>query len=212
MRLMIALLLLSHTAFSLAEQAVNITPNLASVEVIHNGEPFLIQREQDPKHTLSGDFAYTSRECPPFCIQPAAVAQGVETIAELELLNYLERMHWGEPILVIDSRTEKWLAKGTIPGSVSIPWNLLNLEAGSNPITIREMMTQQFGVIQQDGLLDFSEAKTLVLFCNGPWCGQSPANIRTLLQLGYPAHKLKWYRGGLQAWYMLGFNTAPPAQ
>jgi ribosome-associated protein len=46
-----------------------------------------------------------------------------------------------------------------------------------------------------------------VLYCNGIWCGQSPTNIRQLLSLGYPAHKLKWYRGGMQSWKALGLTT-----
>ena len=53
-------------------------------------------------------------------------------------------------------------------------------------------------------------AKTLILFCNGAWCGQSPTNLRALMDLGYPAHKLKWYRGGMQAWEQLGFTTVNP--
>jgi len=40
------------------------------------------------------------------------------------------------------------------------------------------------------------------------WCGQSPTNIKDLLALGYPAHKIKWYRGGMQDWEILGLNTA----
>ena len=38
---------------------------------------------------------------------------------------------------------------------------------------------------------DFSKAKTLVLFCNGPWCSQSPDMIFALLEIGYPPEKLK---------------------
>ena len=53
----------------------------------------------------------------------------------------------------------------------------------------------------------FSRAKTLVFFCNGPWCGQSPTNIRSLLRIGYPPSKLKWYRGGMQDWEILGLTT-----
>jgi rhodanese-related sulfurtransferase len=49
-----------------------------------------------------------------------------------------------------------------------------------------------------------------VFYCNGPWCGQAPTNIKQLLALGYPAHKLKWYRGGMQDWKMLGLTTVPP--
>jgi rhodanese-related sulfurtransferase len=50
-----------------------------------------------------------------------------------------------------------------------------------------------------------------VFYCNGAWCGQSPTNIKTLLMLGYPANKIKWYRGGMQDWRMLGLTTVPPA-
>jgi hypothetical protein len=48
------------------------------------------------------------------------------------------------------------------------------------------------------------------LFCNGMWCGQSPASMATLLKFGYPAEKLKWFRGGMQTWEILGFNTVKP--
>ena len=68
-------------------------------------------------------------------------------------------------------------------------------------------MENEFGVKESEGLLDFSDAKTLVLFCNGMWCGQSPNNIKNLLRFGYPAHKIKWYRGGMQDWEMLGLTT-----
>ncbi|MDH5355719.1 MAG: rhodanese-like domain-containing protein, partial [Gammaproteobacteria bacterium] len=59
-------------------------------------------------------------------------------------------------------------------------------------------------------VFDFSKAKTLVLFCNGMWCGQSPASMKSLLKYGYPAEKIKWYRDGMQAWEILGFNTVKP--
>jgi hypothetical protein len=31
-----------------------------------------------------------------------------------------------------------------------------------------------------------------------------------LLAMGYPAHKLKWYRGGIQEWKQLGLTTVAP--
>ncbi|HIP30171.1 MAG TPA: hypothetical protein EYG93_07690 [Sulfurospirillum arcachonense] len=58
--------------------------------------------------------------------------------------------------------------------------------------------------------IDFSQAKTVLLFCNGIWCGQSPYAIKYFLKIGYRAKKLLWYRGGLQSWIMLGFNTIKP--
>ena len=68
----------------------------------------------------------------------------------------------------------------------------------------------RFGAEKEDEVWDFFDAKTLVLWCNGPWCGQSPAAIRGLIQIGYPAEKLLYYRGGLQSWLMLGFNIVIP--
>jgi rhodanese-related sulfurtransferase len=186
---------------------VNISANLPRVEVMHQGKPVTIMRHQDQNNSIESEFSKTSRPCPPFCIQAGTLAPGVETIAELEVLNYLERTSWGESILVIDSRTPNWVSQGTIPGSVNIPWTLLNLDAGGNPLQIRDILITQFGVTEHEDLLDFSEAKILVLFCNGAWCGQSPENIYTLLRLGYPAHKIKWYRGGMQSWHELGLTT-----
>ncbi|MGB5337485.1 MAG: rhodanese-like domain-containing protein, partial [Gammaproteobacteria bacterium] len=78
---------------------------------------------------------------------------------------------------------------------------------GADPISIGEIMQDRFNVGLLEDLWDYSNAKTLVVFCNGMWCGQSPNNIRNLLKFGYPAHKIKWYRGGMQAWEMLGLTT-----
>ena len=57
-------------------------------------------------------FAKTSRPCPPFCIQPAILAPGVETIAEREVIDYISKMSAGDnSILVVDSRTPDWWKK-----------------------------------------------------------------------------------------------------
>lgn len=190
---------------------VKITPDLASVDVMHNGKKVTIMRDQNQKATVNPDFAKTSRKCPPFCINPIQLAPGVETLGEVEVLQYLDKMSKGDKsIMVVDSRTPSWVAKGTIPGSVNIPWTKLAPQKGASPIDIADIMTKQFGVKEQEGLFDYRDAKTLVLFCNGMWCGQSPNNIRTLLRFGYPAEKIKWYRGGMQNWSNLGFTTVKP--
>ena len=189
--------------------AVNITKGMGSLDVMHNGKKVTIMRNQDQKNTVNKAFAKTSRKCPPFCIQPATLAPGVETIAEVEVIDYLKKMNAGDKsILVIDSRTPDWVKRGTIPGAVNIPWTSLNPAKGADPISIGEIMEDQFGAKQLEGLWDYSKAKTLVMFCNGMWCGQSPNNIKNLLKFGYPAHKIKWYRGGMQDWEILGLSTA----
>ncbi len=201
-------LLLSTGIQAEDKPAVGITPDMTSVSVMHNGKKTSITRNQDQKNTVNPAFAKTSRKCPPFCIQPAVLAPGVETIAEVEMLDYLSKMSAGDAsILVIDSRTPDWVKKGTIPGAVNIPWTALNPAKGADPISIGEIMVDKFGVKELEGLWDYSGAKTLVMFCNGMWCGQSPNNIKNLLKFGYPADKIKWYRGGMQDWEILGLST-----
>ena len=190
------------------EITVGISSEIKYVDVIHNGKPVRIQRNQSSKNSVNPDYAKTSRKCPPFCIQPSNLAEGVVTIAELEMLTYLERLSKGDDsIIVIDSRTEDWVKKGTIPGSVNIPWTLLKPGAGADPFDIAEILESKFGAVNIENLWDFSNAKTLILFCNGMWCGQSPSNIKTLLRFGYPPQKLKWYRGGMQNWENLGLTV-----
>ncbi|MHC4222158.1 MAG: rhodanese-like domain-containing protein [Planctomycetota bacterium] len=190
---------------------VNITPVLESVTVIHGDKNVKVMRNQNQKNTVNPAFAKTSRKCPPFCIQPSSLAPGVETIGELEVLNYLKLISEGdESILVIDSRTPDWVAKGTIPGAINIPWKSLNPAQGADPISIGGILEERLNAKNLGGLWDYSQAKTLVMFCNGMWCGQTPDNIKNLLNFGYPAHKLKWYRGGMQNWEILGLTTAKP--
>ncbi|MDH3535884.1 MAG: rhodanese-like domain-containing protein [Gammaproteobacteria bacterium] len=210
---LVATALLGLSAPSLQAAEVNITPEIESVSVKHGESQVIIMRNQNQKNTVNPAFAITSRKCPPFCIQPSTLAPGVETIAELEVLDYLKRMSEGDDsILVIDSRTPAWVAKGTIPGAINIPWTSLNPAKGADPISIGEILEERFNAKNLEGLWDFRNARVLVMFCNGMWCGQSPNNIDNLLGFGYPAHKIKWYRGGMQNWEILGLTTAKPVQ
>ena len=206
-------LMLGLPVMNLQAAEVNITPKIESVTVKHGETEVNVMRNQNQKNTINPAFAKTSRKCPPFCIQPATLAPGVETIAELEMLDYLKRKSEGDDsIVVVDSRTPDWVAKGTIPGAINIPWTSLNPAKGADPISIGEILEGRFNARNLEGLWDFREARTLVMFCNGMWCGQSPNNIKNLLGFGYPADKIKWYRGGMQNWETLGLTTVKPAQ
>ena len=194
----------------LAAQTVHITQSLPSVEVMHAGQPARIERNPDTENILDPDFSLTSRPCPPYCIQPMAMPAGVETLGELELIEYLRQASAGEPVLVIDSRDGDWPQRsGVIPGAISLPWQGLH-PAHTETAKIVETLVFRFGAAHEGALWNFENAKTLVFYCNGPWCGQSPTNIKQLLALGYPPGKLKWYRGGMQDWKMLGLSTVPP--
>ena len=214
----IALVSVLAAAHPAAAADNKITPTLDAVQVMHQGQPIIIRRGHDPEAHLPEAFQKTERGCPPFCVQPMVAAPGVETIGELEVLGYLERIAQGDQgILVVDSRTPDWVLRGTIPGSVTVPWNKIDIDTNGTFETpteadgVKHILADTFGATPgADGTWTFADAKTLVLFCNGIWCPQSTANLKTLVKFGYPVQKLKWYRGGMQDWDSVGLTTVKP--
>jgi len=98
--------------------------------------------------------------------------------------------------------------KGMIPHAINVPFTKVNSKAlAKDPMAVVDILTGTFGVKDMDGVLNYENAKTLYLYCNGAWCGQSPAKIRALLSMGYPENKIKYYRGGMNAWKSLGLTT-----
>jgi len=194
-----------------------IAADLTSVDVMHNGQKVTISRGHDLHATIPEAFQKTDRGCPPFCVQPIRLAPGVETVGEIEVLGYLKRAGEGDTsVLIVDSRTPDWVMRGTIPGSVNIPWTKINTDTAgtfgtpAEAATIDQILSEQFGAAKGASGWDFSKARTLVLFCNGIWCPQSSINIKTLVKLGYPTDKIKWYRGGMQDWFSVGLTTVKP--
>lgn len=188
-------------------QVVQITPDLAQKEIRIGSQAIVIGRNQDNSATISQDFAKTSRPCPPFCIAPMTVAPGVQTLGELEVIEFLETHVASGRGILIDSRLPEFYQKGAIPGAVNVPFTTLDPE---NPYL--EQILLALGAVKQASGWDFAQAQHLALYCNGPWCDQSPRAIRNLLGAGYPAAKLHYYRGGMQDWHALGLTvTIPPA-
>ena len=99
-------------------EPVNIQRDVATITVPTETGPVDISRIQDNDNKVSGDWALTSRACPPFCVQPMSPAPGVTTIGELELMDMLR----DPEAVVIDSRVPKHFAGGSIPGAISIPF------------------------------------------------------------------------------------------
>ncbi len=183
---------------------VLIQPGVVSVEVMHKGKPVKLQRNQNKKNQIVDFYRATGRGK----IQPMNPFSPhvVETIGELEMIDYLKQHSDGdESIIIVDSRTPDWVRlSGMIPGAVNIPFT----EFKSSDNTM-EIMEDQFDVLVGD-TYDFTNAKTLVMYCNGNWCGQSPTAITKLLRMGYPAAKIKYYRGGMQSWTALGLTVVQP--
>ena len=221
----LALLTISNTTLALE---VNITQKMSYAAVDHNGKTVRIERIQDQSNHLTGGFTKTSRQCPPFCIQPMIVAPGVETYGELEVIQFINDYVKTNKGILIDARTSSWHAKGTIPGSVNIPFTVFALGRNDKKLiaTMEKLGAERrkiavtgywtdlkdlLGIEKKPNpFWDFSNAKELLLWCNGMWCGQSPRAIQGLLKLGYPAEKLHYYRDGMQAWQLLGLTVTIP--
>ncbi len=186
---------------------VQITSEIPFIEITVGDEIIIIERIQDNENRLNDEFTKTSRACPPFCIQPNQVTKDVMTVAELEVLDFLENDVENGTGILIDARLSSFYVRGTIPGSINIPFNVLDAEDNQ----YMGQILQALGATDGEQGLDFSNAKDLMLFCNGLWCGQSPRAIRNLLAVGYPADKLFYYRGGMQAWLSVGLNKYIPS-
>ncbi|RXJ84027.1 rhodanese-like domain-containing protein [Arcobacter sp. CECT 8985] len=186
---------------------VPIIPGVKSLDITLNGKTFTLQRNQDMKNKISDLYNITARGVP----QPIVLAKGVETIGELEFIDYMKKAQKDSNIAIIDTRTPGWYAKLRIPGAKNVPYTNFN-----DKYDAIDALEDYMGVVyKDDGSLDFSNAKTLVLYCNGYWCGQTPGMIKnakySLLTLGYPVDKIKYYRGGMQAWTSLGYTVAGSA-
>lgn len=198
-----ALISLAITSVSAFAQDVKITPDMANASFTINGTDVLIERDQNTDARLDSEFTKTSRSCPPFCIHPMSAGEGVETVGEIEVIDFIDNYVEDGKGLLIDSRIPSWFAKGTIPGAINIPFSTLSPDN-----QYRDEILQALGATQSGDAWDFSAATDLLMFCNGPWCDQSPRAIRNLLDVGYPAEKIRYYRGGMQLWLLLGLNTA----
>lgn len=109
-------------------------------------------------------------------IQPIELADGVDTVGELELVEHLDR-----GLALIDSRSPESHAAATIPGARNIPHE----ETGER-------------------ISELDPGRPTVFFCNGPQCGASPDAIEALLGAGHPSAAILYYRGGLHDWVSLG--------
>ena len=116
-------------------------------------------------------------------IAPMRLAAGVETVGERELIEHVE-----QGSALIDTRLESYHRAGTIPGAANIP---------------HERIAESLG--------ELDAGATTIFFCNGPQCTATPAAIRTLLDAGFRATAIRYYRGGIHDWVTLGLPLEVPA-
>ncbi len=182
-----------------------------------------IEREIDPECMdihISNDLfwkaKYASEKVPKACkstfvtsagkvIFPMQIHKDIETYGEVEVMAFIKEMQHNDTMLFIDTRDEEWYSYRTIPGAMNIHYVYM-----MKPEVFKEeykVSLAKFGISGTKKSFDFSKAKTILLFCNGAWCSQSPNMVKALLALGYPPEKIKWYRGGMDDWLGLSMTS-----
>tara|TARA_R110002049_G_scaffold28324_4_gene97442 strand:- start:651 stop:1334 length:684 start_codon:yes stop_codon:yes gene_type:complete len=109
-------------------------------------------------------------------IQPIQVAKDVLTIGELEVYQH-QKMN----LSIIDTRKANTTHGVSISGSKNIPYDEL---AGR--------------------MDELDRTYPSIFFCNGPQCPQSSTAIKNLLNAGFPANRILYYRGGMHDWITMG--------
>jgi rhodanese-related sulfurtransferase/DNA-binding HxlR family transcriptional regulator len=99
----------------------------------------------------------------------------LEPISREELLT---RLRAGEPLVVVDVRPAEEYWAGHVPGSVSIPLDVL-----------------------EERLRELPQGPEIVAYCRGPYCAYAPEAVRTLRRNGFRACNLA---DGLPEWIAAG--------
>ena len=194
----------------------------SGVEVKHEGKSITLEREISPKClnvSITSDMIweglYANENIPVECkatvvtivgqIKPMSLHPKVETYGEMEVMRFAKHMQKDDSMMLIDARLEEWFDYRSIPGAINIPHIYIS-SAKSFQEGFKNSL-KALGINKTNGVYDFTEAKTIALFGNGAWCSQSPLMIKYLLALGYPAEKVKWYRGGMHDWLTMSMTS-----
>lgn len=205
-----------------------------------NGKKLTIEREKNdlctdkyisPKTLFSDDFA--AKKVAKVCkktfvtkigvLQPMYLGKDIKTVGELEVLLHIKKAQKSpKEYALIDARTRKWFDQMTIPTAINLPFNEIAYDEDKDEDEFdsedeyeeyKENYKKMFKLLNiklVDDELDFSKARTIVVFCNGSWCSQSPNAIYKLVNMGYPMEKLLWYRGGIQDWLIYDYTVVRP--
>lgn len=173
----------------------------AKASFIFNGERVKIDRESAQGARFVDRFATRPGAQGASQIAPMQAAAGVKTVDETEVLGFFLDEVATNKGLVVDARMPEDRALGFIPGTVSLPHATMSPDNSFRKDILRALGAREF-----DGVFNFADARTLLVYDTGPSSDDAGVLITQLLAEGYPADKLRYYRGGMQVWSVLGFS------
>lgn len=204
-------------------------PDVPYVFVVHEGRSIRVERDVHDsfraRANIRGALIINAEACPPLCLLPMHLDVPVETWGELEIIDFMLSSMRDRSGVLLDIRSKKTYDAITIPGSINYFIQDMQKDVGTDKFdrkleSFGARRHQGISVIQKiKGMLglvdishmterwDFTDAQTLVVWNNSPLSNADVKAIKILLEAGYPADKLKWYRGGMASWQYWGFNT-----
>lgn len=177
----------------------------ADLSFMFNGQRMTITQTPQINTTALAAFASITSDCSGLCLNGVQVSSSVQTVSEVELLNFLMADVEDGDGLLIDARTPRERQIGFIASSVNVPAQTLEPE--------NKFSTQILGALggrAMSGGIDFSEAYDLMIYDSGPNSIEAQRLISLLVDANYPPEKLKYYRGGMQVWAGLGLSFVQP--
>ncbi len=198
--LILILITLSTSLISGQFDKVKITPDISYIYVYHKGKAVKVHRIQNSKSKITGEYAKIYR--PNQDIQPIKIHEDIATIGEVELLYFMKNKVNKRKGLLIDVRSKKAYRAESIPSAVNIPAKVKDNEA-----KLEKILKILGAKRTYTNSLDTRRVMDIAFYCHGLWCKKSAEFIEVLLDAGYPADKILYYRGGFQMWKILGFTT-----
>jgi rhodanese-related sulfurtransferase len=145
---------------------VKITPDISYLYIYHKGKAVKTHRIQDTRHKLTGEYAKTYR--PGTYIQPINLKNGVQTIGEVEVLQFMKNKVNKKKGLILDVRDRAKYKNESLPSAVNIP-----VKIGKNDGAMKKIFKSLGMVGLGDGSWNDRRAMELVVYCDGPRCVKS---------------------------------------
>lgn len=171
------------------------------VHLLFDGHEISIGPSFPKASEYAAKFAAIEPSCDPYCVVPQQVADGIKTVDEHGVLGFLVSAVGRSEGLLVDARMPSDRSLGFIPGSVSLPHETVEKDN-----EFRVEILKALGARTFEGVFNFADAQQLVVFDNGPTQNDAGILISHLLAAGYPAEQIRYYRGGMQVWSVLGLT------
>jgi rhodanese-related sulfurtransferase len=141
-------------------------------------------------------------DCTGLCLAPHQAAEGVATVIENDVVDFLVNDVALNAGLIIDSRKVQDHLRGHLPASINVPAGLITPSNPLLPDILRALGAKDIG-----GRLNFDDAMPLIIYDDGPTQNDASTLINALLSQGYPPSAIRYYRGGMLVWATLGLTT-----